>query len=144
MERTEDIRWKQRFSNYSRMVNLLSDSFKDSSPDDFSELEQIGLGKAFEMSFELLWKLLKDYLEYEEIEIGLISPKNILKVSAESGLLEKMETDGDSLIRAHKARNDLVHIYDRKGFCAALKEIQEHYLPIMLGVERYFKVKCSE
>ena len=108
----QDIRWKQRHSSYTSILNLLNDSMAGKDPEDFTELEQIGLAKSFELSFELLWKLLKDYLESENIEIGLISPGNILKAAASKGLLQLMDADGDILMKAHKSRNELVHIYD--------------------------------
>jgi len=77
----QDVRWKQRYSNYSSILNILYDSLQDKAPEDYSELEQMGLAKSFELCFELLWKLLKDYLENEDIEIGLSSPKNIKDLS---------------------------------------------------------------
>ncbi|MCL2610045.1 MAG: nucleotidyltransferase substrate binding protein [Defluviitaleaceae bacterium] len=135
----QDIRWKQRYSNYTSILNLLNSSMKDSSLNDFTELELIGLAKSFELCFELLWKLLKDYLEHENVEIGLISPKNILKAAASKGLLQLINADGDVLIKAHKSRNELVHIYDHEKFLKILKEIQEILLPEMVKVDNYFK-----
>jgi len=136
----QDIRWKQRYSNYTNLLNLLNSSLQDKSPDEFTELEQIGLAKSFELCFELLWKLLKDYLEYEDIEIGLISPKNILKASAAKGLLQLIGADGDILMEAHKSRNELVHIYDHEKFYKTLVEVKEVFLPDMVKVDIYFKV----
>jgi len=134
-----DIRWKQRYSNYVNMLRVLSDSLQGKAPDEFTELEQVGLAKSFEMSFELLWKLLKDYLEHEDIEIGLVSPKNILKAAASKGLLQLMGVDGDILMKAHKSRNELVHIYDYEAFCMTLLDIKRVFLPEMIKVETYFK-----
>jgi len=133
----EDIRWKQRYEHYSKMLQILTDNLGEKSAEEFSELEQIGLGKSFELCFELLWKMLKDYLEFEEIEIGLISPKNILKVAAEKGLLEQIGVNGDILMQAHKSRNELVHIYDFEKFSNALNAIQTIYLPELLKVAHY-------
>ncbi|MCL2501104.1 MAG: nucleotidyltransferase substrate binding protein [Defluviitaleaceae bacterium] len=138
-----DVRWRQRYSNYTNILKLLGDNLSDKSPEEFNELEQIGLAKSYELCFELLWKLLKDYLEYEDIEIGLVSPKNILKAAAEKGLLEDMEVNGDILIMAHKSRNELVHVYDHEKFNQILKQIKELYLPEMIRINHYFKVLCE-
>ena len=138
-----DVRWQQRFDNYRRLLKILKTNFHGKKAEDFSELEQMGLGKSFELTFEILWKLLKDYLEYEEVEIGLISPKNILRVSAENGLLDLMKTDGSLLIEAHKSRNELTHIYDFEKFQAALIKIQNRYLPELLKVESFFGEKVQ-
>ena len=134
----DDVRWKQRYANYASILKVLNDSLADREPIELTELERIGLAKCFELTFELLWKLLKDYLEHEEIEIGLISPKNILKATAASGLLEKTTADGDILMQAHNSRNELVHIYDSDKFSAALESIKHKYLPEMIKIERFF------
>ena len=134
----DDIRWKQRHANYTNILKVLNDNLADREPPEFTELERIGLAKSFELSFELLWKLLKDFLEYEEVVIGLISPKNILKAAASSGLLEKINTNGDVLMQAHKSRNELVHIYDNDKFTAALESIKNTYLPEMIKIDGFF------
>ena len=134
----DDIRWKQRHANYTNILKILNDNLTKREPMEFSELERIGLAKSFELSFELLWKLIKDFLEHEEIEIGLISPKNILKAAAVSGLLEKINANGDILIQAHKSRNELVHIYDNDKFTDALEIIKNTYLPEMIKIDGFF------
>jgi len=134
-----DIRWRQRHANYTNILKILSDSLTDKELKDFTELERIGLAKSFELSFELLWKLLKDFLEYEEIEIGIISPKNILKSAATSGILEKIGANGDILMQAHKSRNELAHIYDNDRFSAALESIKNSYLLEMIKIDDFFK-----
>lgn len=135
----QDTRWKQRYMSYSKILGLLYDNLLSKSPNDYSELEQIGLAKSFELCFELMWKLLKDYLEYENVEIGLISPKNILKSAASKGLLQLIDADGDVLINAHITRNGLVHVYDQAVFYQALMDVKELYLPEMLKVKIYFE-----
>ena len=135
----DDVRWKQRYSNYTNILKILKSSVINKDPNEFSELEKIGFAKSFELCFELLWKLLKDFLEYEEIETDLISPKNILKISASSGLLEKTEANGDILMQAHKCRNELVHIYDFDKFSAALADIKNLYLEEFKKIDDFFR-----
>ena len=135
----DDVRWKQRFSSYASMLNFLQDSFRSKELPEFSELERVGIAKGFELCFELLWKLLKDYLEYSEVEVNIISPKNVIKIAATSGILQTIGADGDVLMQAHKTRNELVHVYDSEGFASAVKEIKDKYLPELIKVENYFK-----
>lgn len=132
----QDIRWKQRYSNYTKVLKLLNSNFE--SKNSLSELELIGLAKSFELCYELLWKLLKDYLEHEDVEIGIISPKNIIKASASSGLLEQIGADGDVLIKAHKSRNELVHVYDHEKFNHILIDVKESFLPEFRKLDAYF------
>lgn len=134
-------RYRQRFENYKKIVNQLNVHLAERKIEDFNDLEQTGLSTQFQLSFELMWKLLKDYLEYQEVEIGLISPKNVLRVSASSGLLEEMNVDGDILIQAHRTRNELAHIYDYENAQQALERIKDIYILEMLKVEVYFENK---
>ena len=141
----QDIRWKQRYSNYHKMLNVLKNNLRyDEIPDEFVETMQIALVKSFELSFELMWKLLKDYLEHEEIEIGIKSPKNILKTAANTGLLQQMDVDGDILMQIHEVRNELVHIYDQEKFGAALKGVKDIFFPEMTKVGDYFGKLAKE
>jgi nucleotidyltransferase substrate binding protein (TIGR01987 family) len=120
------------------MLELLAASLQGAEVADFGELEQIGLAKSFELSFELMWKLIKDYLEYQGVEIGITSPKNVLRVAATSGLLELIEVDGDTLLAAHKTRNELTHVYSEEAFREALGKVKLVYLADMLKIDRFF------
>jgi hypothetical protein len=66
-----DVRWQQRFnyfqSSYQRLQQAVQANVQ--SPDD--ALIQMALIKAFEMTFELLWKTLKDYLNFNGIDAKL-------------------------------------------------------------------------
>ena len=135
----EDIRWKQRYSNYRGMLNALNRNLQhDDIPSEFVESIQIAIGKSFELCFELMWKLLKDYLEHEDIDIGLISPRNVLKAAANAGLLQRIGVDGNILMQALKIRNELAHIYDQEKLCIALEGVREVFFPEMLKIGNYF------
>lgn len=60
MEPLKDIRWRQRFENFEKSYKLLE---KYSNKELNNELERAGIIQFFEMTFELSWKVLKDYLE---------------------------------------------------------------------------------
>ena len=57
-----DIRWQQRFSNYKKALAQLSQFIVKGN---LSRLEEQGLIKAFEYTFELAWNVIKDYYEYQ-------------------------------------------------------------------------------
>ncbi|EEG77466.1 nucleotidyltransferase substrate binding protein [Dethiobacter alkaliphilus] len=76
MNNLKDIRWKQRFQNFEKSFSLLE---KYIAQKEKNELEKAGIIQFFEMTFELSWKLLKDYLE----AVGYVvnSPREAIKQS---------------------------------------------------------------
>ncbi|MBU0559286.1 MAG: nucleotidyltransferase substrate binding protein, partial [Bacteroidetes bacterium] len=56
-----DFRWMQRFSNYCKALNQLSDAVALAEKRELTELERKGLIQAFEYTHELAWNTLKDF-----------------------------------------------------------------------------------
>ena len=105
MER-EDIRWKQRFRNFDKSLELLESALKIEQPD---VVQKAGIVQFFEMCCELSWKVMKDYLEDQGFtEIG--TPRNAIKKSFEIGLIE----DGHAWMDLLVDRNLSVHTYDEE------------------------------
>lgn len=66
----KDIRWIQRFNNFSKALNQLT---KFIEKGELNELERQGLIQSFEYNYELAWTTLKDYFESQgETNIGRI------------------------------------------------------------------------
>lgn len=51
-----DIRWKQRFYNYQKALVQLTKFIKKG---ELNELEEQGIIKAFEYTYELAWNVIK-------------------------------------------------------------------------------------
>lgn len=62
----EDVRWKQRFENFSKAIMQLQELIE--TP-ELNKFERQGLIHCFEYTFELAWKTIKDYLEYQGFSI---------------------------------------------------------------------------
>ncbi len=133
-ENNQDIRWRQRFSHFLRAFGLLEKSLAIQIP---SEVERAGLIQFFEMSFELAWKVLKDYLEIEGFAVN--SPRSAIKQAFQLGLI----TDGHVWMEALTDRNLTVHTYDESIALAVERKIRTEYFPILnqLSVSMQEKVK---
>jgi nucleotidyltransferase substrate binding protein (TIGR01987 family) len=105
---TPDVRWKQRFSNFSRALRDMSAdlALRDARP--LSRLEEKGLIHSFEMVHELAWNVLKDFLESEAGTTGLLGSKDSTREAFKRGLISDGETWMD-MIRRHNLTS---HVYD--------------------------------
>jgi nucleotidyltransferase substrate binding protein (TIGR01987 family) len=129
-----DIRWKQRFVHFRKAFLLLEQTMTIEHP---SDAERAGLIQFFEMSFELAWKVLKDYLEEEGFTVA--SPRDAIKQAFQVGLLE----DGHVWIEALKDRNLTVHTYEEKIAIAVEQKIRDSYFPALLTLFQKFASKVG-
>jgi hypothetical protein len=60
----EAVRWRQRFANYKKALSQLEKFVQKG--DSLNELEETGMIKAFEYTYELAWNTLKDFYERQE------------------------------------------------------------------------------
>lgn len=123
-----DIRWQQRFSNYQRALARL-EKFIDKG--EWSELEQIGLIKAFEFTHELAWNVMKDYFEYQ----GNTSVSD-LRDTIREAFARNLIGDGDKWMAMIKSRNMSAHAYDPKTADEIGKQVVEVYLPLFQQFEQ--------
>ena len=128
----QDIRWQQRFVHFQKAFRLLEQTMTIEHP---SDAERAGLIQFFEMSFELAWKVLKDYLEAEGFTVE--SPRDAIKQAFQAGLLE----DGHVWMEALKDRNLTVHTYEEKIAIAVEEKIRNSYFPALLVLLRQFESK---
>lgn len=130
---TEDIRWKQRFQNFESSLNHLSDALALHHPD---VIQRAGLIQFFEMSFELAWNTLKDYLEEQGFN-DVKSPRATLKKSFEIGLID----DGHTWLQALENRNLTSHTYDEATAIEVVTLIREQYYPLLRDLHQLLHTK---
>ena len=122
----QDIRWKQRFANFSRAFLLLRDAM-DNDRSTLSQLEKEGIIQRFEYTFELAWKVLKDKMECDGIVLDQISPKAVVR----QAFAAKYINDPDTWLKMMGDRNLMSHTYDFVKFEAVIQSIADHYLPML-------------
>lgn len=105
-DNTKDIRWRQRFINFSKAFNQLE---RFIGRKELNELEEQGLIKAFEYTFELSWKTLQDLLK-EKGYLDILGPRPVIEQSFKDGYIE----DGKEWMKMHKSRNLATHTYNEE------------------------------
>jgi nucleotidyltransferase substrate binding protein (TIGR01987 family) len=132
----QDIRWKQRFQNFSKALDYLDTALKIENPDI---IQKAGTIQFFEMSFELSWNLVKDYLE-EQGFVDVKSPRTALKKAFEIGIIENGHDWMDLLLD----RNLTAHTYDEQKATEMELLILNKYFPILKALHQYFNEKLNE
>jgi nucleotidyltransferase substrate binding protein (TIGR01987 family) len=117
-----DVRWKQRFENLQRALRQLEAAVTAHQTTPTDELITIALIKAYEFSFELSWKTLKDLLAWNGIDARL--PRDMIKQAFANGLLE----NGQLWIDMLEQRNLMTHTYDQSRAEAAARLITSSFL----------------
>lgn len=119
----QDIRWQQRFSNYSKALNELQSAVLLLKEKGLSKLEKQGLIQCFEYTHELAWKTLKDFLEDQGLEI--FGSKDAIREAYKLGII----ADGEIWMQMIKSHNLTSHIYDEKVVDDILNTIVDIYFP---------------
>lgn len=122
----QDVRWKQRFQNFSRAYTLLRDAC-DSDIDSLSQLEKEGVIQRFEYTFELAWKVLKDKMQDDGIQLDQISPKAVVRQAFSAGYVK----DAEAWLDMIGDRNLMSHTYDFAKFEAVISTIKVRYLAVL-------------
>ncbi len=135
-----DIRWLQRFENFSRAYGLLRSALEERELDDFSDLEQEGIIQRFEYTYELSWKTMKDYLEHEGVVISPVTPRNVIKEAFAARIVEHGQVWVDMMLH----RNLLSHTYDQKKFREVLEAVKFKYLVAFAELESWFSGKAED
>ncbi len=133
----EDIRWKQRFTNYTKALNRLDEAVVLLQTRPLSYLEKQGLIQAFEFTFELSWKVLKDFLSYQGTDQPLYGSRDTIKTAFNVGLID----EGESWLKMLKSRNLTSHIYDEQVIDDIIREIETKYLTLFTDLQKKLDAK---
>ncbi len=135
----QDLRWKQRFHNFDRAFRLLGEPVERGVA-TLSDLEKEGMIQRFEYVFELAWKTLKDYLDYEGRTFSPVTPRSVIKEAFAAQIL----SDGQVWIDMLDQRNLLSHTYDAKTFDDAVQTISRRYFPAIEQLHGWLSARGGE
>jgi nucleotidyltransferase substrate binding protein (TIGR01987 family) len=132
----QDIRWRQRFQNFEKSLRYLEQALHITNPDI---IQKAGLIQFFEMSFELSWNTLKDFLEEQGFN-DVKSPRTVIKKAFEMGLIK----EGHKWMELLENRNLTAHTYDEAKVTEIEKLIRFQYYPLLKQLDDTFKAKKDE
>ena len=117
----EDIRWIQRFNNFTRAFAQLKAGVQLEEQRPLTRLEEQGLIKAFEFTHELAWNTLKDFLESRGVQ-NLYGSRDAIREAFKKGLIENGE------IWMNMSRNLSSHTYDEETAEKIILAIRNTYM----------------
>ena len=117
------MRWRQRLESYGRMLSLLDAAINEAETTTRSIVRD-GTIKRFEMTLELAWKTLKDYLIWQGIGGSTGGARTVIKEAFAADLLPNAQL----WIEMLETRNTVTHCYDVAVFEVAYRRIEEAYL----------------
>ncbi|MEW5845473.1 MAG: HI0074 family nucleotidyltransferase substrate-binding subunit [Bacteroidota bacterium] len=122
--------WKQSFLVFERLYFRLNDALKLES---LTDIEKAGILHWYEITFELGWKTLKDYLQEMGIEVRF--PRDTIKEAFKNDLIQ----DGDLWNEMLEKRNLMSHTYDEFTANQSFQLVRDEFIH---GIEQlYTKLK---
>jgi nucleotidyltransferase substrate binding protein (TIGR01987 family) len=118
------------FSNYRDAFSQMKMFFEKG---DLNELEEQGLIKAFEYTYELGWNVLKDYLEYQGVK-DMTGSRDAIRKAFNAGLI----SDGKGWINMLESRNRTSHTYSKEIADEVIAEIKNNHYKLFLELEEKF------
>ena len=130
-----DIRWQQRFANYTKALLRFNQALAAVSQEGSNQLYQMALIQTFEFTFELGWNVVKDYLKYNGIDAKL--PREAIKEGFAAGVIE----DGQAWIEMMDDRNASSHSYNDNVAAQIINNIQNKYAVAFTQLSEFLQAK---
>jgi nucleotidyltransferase substrate binding protein (TIGR01987 family) len=124
----KDVRWRQRFENYKMALQSLMQIADIMGGDD--EVVIDAAIKRFEITFDLAWKVLQDYL-FEQGYYEFKGPKKVISKSFQDSLIE----DSEGWAMLHEDRNILSHKYDYDQSRIIFQRIISLHIPLFIQLK---------
>jgi nucleotidyltransferase substrate binding protein (TIGR01987 family) len=136
-----DIRWKQRFQNFENAYNTFCRSLTRHTADPDDDIIQMALVQAFEFTYELAWKTMKDYLTTEGFDEPAGS-KQTIRAAFAAGIIGGAEQT-EQWMTAVERRNLASHTYDSLVLDEGVAFITGTFYPLVQKLYEVLKKKCT-
>ncbi len=123
-------RLSERIENFNKAFNLFEEMQKNYTADKNNDSNRLALVQSFEIVCELGWKVLKDYLYVNGIDVHL--PVEVIKEAFQKEVIK----DGQVWIDMIKSRNASSHEYNIDKVNIILEDISTKYYIELLSFRK--------
>ena len=120
-------KFNQKKEYFLNALNRLQEALEQEP----TELAIDGTLHRFEFTFELSWKLIKNYMEYMGITETTGSPRETIQNGFKQGIIE----DGEEWVNMMLSRNSLSHLYDEKSSREIYNKIKNNYINLFIKLK---------
>ena len=126
-------RLNERFQDFSNALKRLEEATQEVP----SEIVIDGTIQRYESTFELAWKTMKDYLEYNGIVNDIASPRGIIQQAYASKVID----NGEIWIQMMLDRNSLSYLYDEGKSRIIYDNIRNKYILELKKLKQFLEGK---
>lgn len=133
----QNIRWVQRFENFEKASTNLTETTECIKQNGINKIYTMALIQAYEIVFELAWKTMKDYLQFN----GIITdtPRETIKEAFSKNII----SDGQIWIEMMETRNKASHTYRAEYAKRLCDDILNVYSKQITDLLEFFKGKIN-
>jgi len=132
-------RWVQRFDNYLSVLQHLENFVAIKKERELSVAENFAIIKAFELTFECAWNVLKDYLK-EKGNSEIYGSRDAVRNAFRVGIIQ----NGDIWFDMIKNRNNTAHAYDEESAEDISFDVSEKYMEEFGNLKTNFEKRRNE
>lgn len=133
-------RWEQKLNNYHNALRRLAEVVNVMSVRQLNDFEADGLIQRFEFTFELAWKLIKSYAEYQGVDKEIMGSRDAVRWGLDNGLI----SESDVWMEMIKRRNDTSHTYDEAAAAEVVLRVKEAYFMEFVALFDKMKTLSSQ
>ena len=133
-------RWEQKLNSYRKALGRLAEVVNVMKARQLNDFEADGLIQRFEFTFELAWKLMKSYADYQGTDKEIMGSRDAIRWAFENKLIE----DSDVWMEMIKRRNDTSHNYDEDTAADVVVRVKDAYLQAFVGFYDKMKTLSSQ
>ena len=132
MEENTLPRWEQKLNSYRKALSRLAEVVNVSKVRQLNDFEADGLIQRFEFTFELAWKLMKSYADYQGTDKEIMGSRDAVRWSFENKLIE----DSDITLKGSNLTYLQLALLDAK--------IDDLYLPYFVDLSLFSMLRNTD